>query len=144
MNISFNHIVEWFTAAHTMQLLLALMVLGTLYILVKLSLNPNDNLNLSDLVTVNGRLDEKKFTRFGAWVISTWAFIYLIVNKPDQFPEWYFVGYMGVWVTNAIFDKYMSARGMNAEARYQQMYDAPYGTAPRFGTRVPQQPDQPL
>ena len=144
MNISFNHIVEWFTAAHTMQLLLALMVLGTLYILVKLSLNPNDNLNLSDLVTINGRLDEKKFTRFGAWVISTWAFVYLIVNNPGNFPEWYFVGYMGVWVTNAIFDKYMSNRGMNAEARYQQMYDAPYGTVPKFGTRVPQQPDQPL
>lgn len=144
MTFSFNSIVEWFSAAHTMQLLLALMVLGTLYTLVQLSRNPNDNLNLSDLVTVNGRLDEKKFTRFGAWCISTWAFVYLIVNKPDQFPEWYFVGYMGVWVTNAIFDKYMSNRGMNAEARYEQYYDQPYGTPPRFGTRVPQMPDREL
>lgn len=123
MTITLTSIVEWFTAAHTMQLLLALVILGTLYVLIKLSLNPNDNLNLSDLVTVNGRLDEKKFTRFGAWVISTWAFVYLIVNKPDQFPEWYFVGYMGVWVSNAIFDKYMSAREINAETRYRRYYD---------------------
>ena len=94
MNVSFNSIVEWFTVAHTMQLLLAILVLGTLYILVQLSRNPDDTLNIADLVTVNGRLDEKKFTRFGAWVVSTWAFVYLIVNKPDQFPEWYFVGYM--------------------------------------------------
>jgi hypothetical protein len=119
MNVSFNSIVEWFTVAHTMQLLLAILVLGTLYILVQLSRNPDDTLNIADLVTVNGRLDEKKFTRFGAWVVSTWAFVYLIVNKPDQFPEWYFVGYMGVWVSNAIFDKYMTAKEMNAETRYR-------------------------
>jgi len=124
MTISLNSIVEWFTAAHTMQLLLAILVLGTLYILVQLSRNPYDTLNLSDLVTVNGRLDEKKFTRFGAWVVSTWAFVYLIVNKPEQFPEWYFVGYMGVWVSNAIFDKYMTTKAQSMT--------------------VPQPPDRPL
>lgn len=123
MNITVNSIVEWFTAAHTMQLLLAMLVLGILYILVQLSRNPNDSLNLADLVTVNGRLDEKKFTRFGAWVVSTWAFVYLIVNSPGNFPEWYFVGYMGVWVSNAIFDKYMTAKEMNAETRYRR-YDS--------------------
>ena len=134
MNISFNSVVEWFTVAHTMQLLLAILVLGTFYILVQLSRNPNDNLNLSDLVTVNGRLDEKKFTRFGAWVISTWAFVYLIVNSPGNFPEWYFVGYMGVWVSNAIFDKYMTAKEMNAETRYRR-YDS---------TPIPRYPDREL
>ena len=123
MTVSFNSIVEWFTAAHTMQLLLAILVLGTLYILVQLSRNPTDTLNLADLVTVNGRLDEKKFTRFGAWVVSTWAFVYLIVNSPGNFPEWYFVGYMGVWVSNAIFDKYMTAKEMNAETRYRRYED---------------------
>ena len=133
--MTFTDIISWFTAAHTMQLLLAMMIFLTIYVLVKLSLNPNDNLNLSDLVTVNGRLDEKKFTRFGAWVISTWAFIYLIVNKPEQFPEWYFVGYMGVWVSNAIFDKYMTAREMNAETRYAHTYGA---------TPIPRQPDREL
>lgn len=127
--MTFTEVANWFTAAHTMQLLLAMMIFIVIYVLVKLSLNPNDNLNLSDLVTVNGRLDEKKFTRFGAWVVSTWAFIYLIVNNPGNFPEWYFVGYMGVWVTNAIFDKYMTAREMNAETRYRR-YDA---------TPIPQQ-----
>lgn len=132
--MNFTSIAGWFTAAHTMQLLLAMMIFGVLYVLVRLSLNPNDKLNLSDLVTVNGHLDEKKFTRFGAWVVSTWAFVYLIVNKPEQFPEWYFVGYMGVWVSNAIFDKYMTAKEMNAETHYAQRYGA---------TPVPQQPDQP-
>ena len=134
MNVSFNSSVEWFTVAHTMQLLLAILVLGTLYILVQLSYNPDNTLNIADLVTVNGRLDEKKFTRFGAWVVSTWAFVYLIVNKPEQFPEWYFVGYMGVWVSNAIFDKYMTAKEMNAETRYRK-YDS---------TPIPRYPDKEL
>lgn len=120
MTITINSIVEWFTTAHTMQLLLALLVLGALYTLIQLSRNNNDTLNLSDLVTVNGRLDEKKFSRFGAWVISTWAFVYLIVNGPSNFPEWYFIGYMGVWVSNAVFDKYMTSKEMNAETRYRQ------------------------
>ena len=135
MTITVNSIVEWFTAAHTMQLLLALLVLGTLYILIQLSRNSEDNINLSDLVTVNGRLDEKKFSRFGAWVVSTWAFVYLIVNSPGNFPEWYFVGYMGVWVSNAIFDKYMTAKEMNAETRYRR-YDNT--------TTIPRYPDKEL
>ena len=127
MTITINSIVEWFTTAHTMQLLLALLVLGALYTLIQLSRN-NDTLNLSDLVTVNGRLDEKKFSRFGAWVISTWAFVYLIVNGPSNFPEWYFIGYMGVWV-------------MNAETRYRQSSQT-YIQDP--ANRVPQVPQKEL
>ena len=140
MTITINSIVEWFTTAHTMQLLLALLVLGALYTLIQLSRN-NDTLNLSDLVTVNGRLDEKKFSRFGAWVISTWAFVYLIVNGPANFPEWYFIGYMGVWVSNAVFDKYMTSKEMNAETRYRQSSQT-YIQDP--ANRVPQVPQKEL
>jgi hypothetical protein len=141
VTITINSIVEWFTTAHTMQLLLALLVLGALYTLIQLSRNNNDTLNLSDLVTVNGRLDEKKFSRFGAWVISTWAFVYLIVNGPANFPEWYFIGYMGVWVSNAVFDKYMTSKEMNAETRYRQSSQT-YIQDP--ANRVPQTPQKEL
>jgi hypothetical protein len=141
VTITINSIVEWFTTAHTMQLLLALLVLGALYTLIQLSRNNNDTLNLSDLVTVNGRLDEKKFSRFGAWVISTWAFVYLIVNGPANFPEWYFIGYMGVWVSNAVFDKYMTSKEMNAETRYRQSSQT-YIQDP--ANRVPQVPQKEL
>lgn len=70
----------------------------------------DNRVDLKDLVCVNGHLDEKKFTRFGAWIVSTWGFVYMIID--DQFTEWYFVGYMGVWVTNAILDKYFSNRSV--------------------------------
>jgi len=132
--MTFEKFMNYFTTANTMELLLAIMLLVVLITMIKMTLNPTDSFDLKDLVSEDGKLQERKFTRFGAWVISTWAFIYLIVNKPEQFPEWYFVGYMGVWVSNAIFDKYMSAREMNAETRYANTYGA---------TPVPQKPDQP-
>ena len=99
---------NYFTAANTMELLLALLVFIIIITLIQMTRNPNDELDLKDLVSTEGKLDEKKFTRFGAWVISTWGFIYILVNNPGNFPEWYFVGYMAVWVGNAIMDKYMT------------------------------------
>ena len=133
--MTFEKFMNYFTTANTMEILLALLIFVTLITMIRMSLNPSDSFDLKDLVSENGKLEERKFTRFGAWVISTWAFVYLIVNKPDQFPEWYFVGYMGVWVSNAIFDKYMTAREMNAETRYAHTYGA---------TPIPRQPDKEL
>ena len=63
-------------------------------------------IDLKDLICKDGHLDEKKFTRLGAWIVSTWGFVYMIID--DQFTEWYFIGYMGVWTGNAILDKYLS------------------------------------
>ncbi len=104
--MTFESVMNYFTAANTMELLLALLVLIIITTLVQMTRNPQDALDLKDLVSTRGKLDEKKFTRFGAWVISTWGFIYILVNNPGNFPEWYFVGYMMVWVGNAIMDKW--------------------------------------
>ena len=69
----------------------------------KLNKDENNTINIIDLVTVNGRLNERKVSRFGAWIISTWGFMFLILN--NQLSEWYFVGYMGAWVANALIGK---------------------------------------
>lgn len=69
--------------------------------------------DLKDLVCRDGRLDEKKFTRFGAWIVSTWGFVYMVMDA--KLSEWYFVGYMGVWVSNAILDKYLTNRSTAAK-----------------------------
>ena len=58
------------------------------------------------MICTNNRIDEKKFVRFGAWIVSTWGFVYLIVE--ERFSEWYFAGYMAAWVGNALIDKYIS------------------------------------
>ena len=100
--------LEFFTTKFTMQVLLALMLVIVVWTMIVLHRNPNDSFDMKDLVGREGKLDEKKFTRFGAWVVSTWGFVYLIVN--DKLSEWYFIGYMGAWVANAILDKYASSK----------------------------------
>lgn len=68
--------------------------------------NSESNIDLKDLICSRGKIDEKKFVRFGAWIVSTWGFVYLIVE--ERFSEWYFMGYMAAWVSNAILDKYLN------------------------------------
>lgn len=69
----------------------------------KLNNDKNNTIYFVDLISVGGRLNERKVSRFGAWIISTWGFMYLILN--NQLSEWYFVGYMGAWVANALIGK---------------------------------------
>ena len=105
--MTFVSFMNYFNAANTMELLLALLLFIMIVTMVRMSLNPTDSFDLKDLVSEDGKLVERKFTRFGAWVISTWGFVYILVNNPNTFPEWYFVGYMTVWVGNAIMGKYV-------------------------------------
>ena len=106
--MTFDKIMNYFSASNTMELLLALLILIVIVVMVRMTCNPNDKFNLTDLVSTDGRVDPNKFTRFGAWVVSTWGFVYLLVSKPESFPEWYFAVYMGAWVANTIMDKYMN------------------------------------
>ena len=106
--MTFEKFMNYFTTANTMELLLALLFFTIIVVMVRMTLNPSDTFDLKDLVSEDGKLQERKFTRFGAWVVSTWGFVYILVNNPSTFPEWYFVGYMTVWVSNAIMGKYMS------------------------------------
>ena len=105
--MTFTSFMNYFNAANTMELLLALLLFIMIVTMVRMSLNPTDSFDLKDLVSEDGKLVERKFTRFGAWVISTWGFVQILVNNPNTFPEWYFVGYMTVWVGNAIMGKYV-------------------------------------
>jgi hypothetical protein len=91
-----------------MGMVLMLVVIFLILLLIVWHKESDNRVDLKDLVCRDGHLDEKKFTRFGAWIVSTWGFVYMIID--DQFTEWYFVGYMGVWVTNAILDKYLTRK----------------------------------
>lgn len=95
-----------FTAESAMALLLFILIMGVLAALVKLHFNRNDRIDLEELILTNDKIDEQKFMRFGAWIISTWGFVYLVVM--NNLSEWYFIGYIGVWVSNAIFDRYIN------------------------------------
>ena len=100
----FSH---WFdnkvTADEIMYIILAVLIVTVIYALYKLNNDKKSTISIIDLVAVNGRLNERKLSRFGAWVVSTWGFVYLIMNS--QLTEYYFIGYMGAWVANALIGK---------------------------------------
>lgn len=102
--------LKFLTENNNMLLILAIITLCMLVILYKLDKDEKSSITLTDLVTVDGKLQEGKFTRFGAWVVSTWGFVYLI--QDGKLTEWYFVGYMGAWVANALINKALDSKNM--------------------------------
>jgi hypothetical protein len=50
-----------------------------------------------------GKLSDSKVRLNIAFIISCWAFVYLVMD--GKFTEWYFFGFMGAWVTDRIFSR---------------------------------------
>lgn len=98
--------IKWLSAHTGMSIVLGLLFFYAIFLLWRWNASRTNKIEISDLVCLNGRIDEKKFTRFGAWVVSTWGFVYLILD--DKFSEWFFAGYMAAWVSNALFDKFLN------------------------------------
>lgn len=86
-----------------MYIILAVVLGFAIYYLRQVDKDKKLSYSLMDLITSDGKIQERKVTRFGAWIVSTWGFVYLIIQ--DRLDEWYFVGYISVWVANAILGK---------------------------------------
>lgn len=100
--------LEMLSPVEVMYIILALIVIVCTFYLWRLNEDQKSSISLIDLISINGKLNERKFSRFGAWIVSTWGFIYLVVT--DKLDEWYFMGYMGAWVANALIGKYIKDR----------------------------------
>jgi len=94
--------------SHGMNLIMGLVVMVFALIMWNVQRDQTNRVDIKDLVCTNGELDEKKFMRFTAFVVSTWGFVYLIVDQ--RFSEWYFTGYMAMWAGNALLDKWISTK----------------------------------
>lgn len=91
---------------YIMYIILALIVCSSIYLLRKVDKDKHNTYSLMDLIVDDGKIQERKVTRFGTWIVSTWGFVYLIID--GKLDEWYFVGYIGAWVANAILAKRQS------------------------------------
>lgn len=89
-----------------MYVVLILFVGFAIYYLRKVDKDKKSPYSIMDLIVDGDKIQERKVTRLGTWIVSTWGFVYLIIQ--DRLDEWYFVGYMGVWVANAILAKKLS------------------------------------
>ena len=83
-----------------MYVILVAFVVGIIVSLWFIEKDEESPYSITDLSVENGKLSEQKLSRMGAWVVSTWGFVYLVATQ--NLSEWYFVGYMGTWVASAI------------------------------------------
>lgn len=103
-----EHIDLGFVKFTPMSVALIIIVLVSIAIIWNLQRDKDNQVDIKDLICSNGKINERKFTRFSAWLVSTWGFVYLIVDQ--RFSEWYFTGYMALWAGNALLDKYLDLR----------------------------------
>lgn len=119
-----RQMIEWLAAIpaiHVMYSILCLIVVATIFIIFLLNKDHNSKISFTDLITQDGRLSERKLIRFCTWIISSWGFIYLIVT--EHLTEWYYLGYMGAWVANALLDKALQKQNNNYQ---NNQYNDPY------------------
>lgn len=69
-----------------------------------------DLIELFAIDQVTGKLSDSKVRLNTAFVLTAWAFVYLVMN--DKFTEWYFTGFMVAWVS----DRFL-ARKANTETK---------------------------
>ena len=103
-----KEILSTMQANHYMNLVIVIVALVAILIAWNIQRDKNNTIDLKDLVCTDGRINEAKFMRFFTFVVSTWGFVYLIVDQ--RFSEWYFAGYMTAWTGNALVNKWLSIK----------------------------------
>jgi hypothetical protein len=94
--------------SHGMNVIMALIAVIAVLIIWNFQRDKNNQVDIKDLIFVDGKINSNKFMRFTAFVVSTWGFIYLIVDQ--RFSEWYFAGYMATWTGSALLSKWIDSK----------------------------------
>jgi len=102
-----KEILSTMQANHYMNLVIIIVAIVALLIAWNIQRDKTNQIDLKDLVCTDGRINEAKFMRFCTFVVSTWGFVYLIVDQ--RFSEWYFAGYMAL-TGNALVNKWLSIK----------------------------------
>ena len=95
-------------AASGMVISLIILVVLAVAFIWNIQRDRENQVDIKDLICQDGRINEAKFMRFTAFVVSTWGFVYLIVDQ--RFSEWYFAGYMAAWAGNALLNKWLTIK----------------------------------
>jgi len=99
--------------SHGMNVIMAIIAVIALLIIWNIQRDKNNQIDLKDLICHDGKINSNKFMRFTAFVVSTWGFIYLIVDQ--RFSEWYFAGYMAAWTGSALLSKWIDSKSSNTD-----------------------------
>jgi hypothetical protein len=67
--------------------------------------NDNDFDFAQAFLDTNGKTSMARICIFGAFVISSWAMVAMVVS--DELTEWFLTGYLGSFVLNGVGSKFM-------------------------------------
>jgi hypothetical protein len=56
----------------------------------------------------NGKTSMARICLFGAFIISSWAMVAMVVS--DELSEWFLTGYLGAFVINGVGSKFMETK----------------------------------
>lgn len=101
--------------SHSMNVILIIIAIIAVLIIWNFQRDKNNQVDIKDLICKDGKISETKFMRFTAFVVSTWGFIYLIVDQ--RFSEWYFAGYMAAWTGNALVNKWLAVKEQSSQPK---------------------------
>jgi len=104
-------ILQVLQPSHGMNVIMAIIAVIAVLIIWNIQRDKNNQVDIKDLICVDGKINSNKFMRFTAFVVSTWGFIYLIVDQ--RFSEWYFAGYMATWTGSALLSKWIDSKSSN-------------------------------
>jgi hypothetical protein len=104
-------ILQIMQPSHGMNVIMAIIAVIAVLIIWNIQRDKNNQVDIKDLICVDGKINSNKFMRFTAFVVSTWGFIYLIVDQ--RFSEWYFAGYMATWTGSALLSKWIDSKSSN-------------------------------
>ena len=104
-------ILQVLQPSHGMNVIMAVIAVIAVLIIWNIQRDKNNQVDIKDLICVDGKINSNKFMRFTAFVVSTWGFIYLIVDQ--RFSEWYFAGYMATWTGSALLSKWIDSKSSN-------------------------------
>lgn len=115
-------ILNAFLSNDMMFVILGSILIGILIYLYNATNNTKSDIDVADLVMVDGKISDSKLIRLLAFVISSWGLVYLITI--NALSEWYFLMYMGAWVANALLSKNLSITEKAAERAAENSDDA--------------------
>ena len=72
--------------------------------------NTENKFSLADaFIDVTGKTSMARMCVFGAFIISSWALVSMVVA--DELTEWFLTAYLGAFVLNGVGSKFISMKG---------------------------------
>lgn len=103
--------LKW-ALVHTdyVQVLLVVGCLTSLFLLYRLQKSKDTPFDIADfLLGPDGKASQMKLAQLGAFLISSWGFVYLTVH--NQLTEWFYSSYLAIWSGSHLVNKWLDTRG---------------------------------